>query len=89
MADDETPEVTMVPVKRYDVNVTLDEILTPLVEMSNRQVPTATGAQMTQLEPHLRRLSELARQLKEVVGEINQIHPALLTPQGQRRPTSE
>ncbi|QBR72455.1 hypothetical protein CU048_15495 [Beijerinckiaceae bacterium] len=89
MADDETPEVTMVPVKRYDVNVTLDEILTPLVEISNRQVPTATGIQMTQLEPHLQKLSDLAKQLKEVVGQINEIHPALLTPQTQRRSTTE
>lgn len=84
MPEEESSEVTLVPVKRYDVNLTLDEILTPLVELAARQAATLSGSELARLEPHLRRLSELAGQLKEVVRQINEINPAVLAPQGRR-----
>ena len=80
MPEDESSEVTLVPVKRYDVNLTLDEILTPLVELAGRQAAGLSGAELAQVEPHLRRLSELSGQLKEVARQINEINPAVLAP---------
>lgn len=80
----DTPEVTVVPVKRYDVNLTLEDVLTPLVQMSSRQSLAAPGAELDpQVAEHVRKLSELASQLKEVVVEINRLHPTLLAP-GER-----
>jgi hypothetical protein len=89
MPEDETPEVVMVPVKRYDVNLTIDDILTPLADIKSRLDSSAAGADSPQLEPHLLRLSELASQLKEVVGQINRINPDVLTSLGKRRPSAD
>ncbi|HUB63035.1 MAG TPA: hypothetical protein VL996_01055 [Methylocella sp.] len=89
MPADEAQNV-IVPVKRYDVNLTLDDIVTPLLDVASHQASarTADADKAAELEPHLRRLSELAAQLKAVVGEINRIDPTLLAP-GRRRTTGE
>ncbi|HET6376187.1 MAG TPA: hypothetical protein VFF88_09060 [Methylocella sp.] len=89
MPENETPEVTMVPVKRYDVNLTLDDILTPLLDAASRLDPAMPQDEVQQLEPHLRRLSELARELKDVAAHINRINPAVLSPQGKRGPAAD
>jgi hypothetical protein len=34
MPPSDAPNVVMVPVKRYDINLTLHDILTPLMQMS-------------------------------------------------------
>ncbi|WOJ88726.1 hypothetical protein RZS28_12990 [Methylocapsa polymorpha] len=89
MAADETPEVTLVPVKKYEINVTLEDILTPLTQISSRPIEAGETGVHPELAGHLQRLSELASQLKEVVGAVNRIHPTLLAPQAQRKPPGD
>jgi hypothetical protein len=80
MATDETPQVTMVPVKRYDVTLTMDDILSPLSQTTTHlntagMVGAATDPEVAQL---LQQFNELVSQLKDVVTKINQIDPTLL-----------
>lgn len=84
MPDEPAEDVTMVPVRRYDINLSLDQILAPLADIASRQASLAQGPERARLEPHLSRLSELASQMQEVVRQINEIHPALLRPGGER-----
>jgi hypothetical protein len=81
MTTEEAPNIIEVPVKRYDVNLTLDDILTPLMQMSERQRQARTAAAPSpELDQLLQQLGDLARQLKEVVNRVNQADPTLLTP---------
>ena len=71
----------MVPVKRYDINLTLDDILTPLTQTGSH---VARARQGKALDPEtaqlLRKFTDLVTQLKDVVNQINQIDPSLLAP---------
>jgi hypothetical protein len=79
MATDNTPQVTMVPVKRYDVSLTLDDILNPLTQTASRVAQAAPGAALDpEVAQHLQTFSELVNQLKDVVTQINSIDPNLL-----------
>ena len=79
--EDTSPEVIMVPVKRYDVTLSLDDILTPLTQtvtnLSSAGLfdPTAPDSEVAQ---HLQSFNDLVGQLKEVTGQINQIDSNLL-----------
>jgi hypothetical protein len=80
MSTDDTSHVTMVPVKRYDVTLTMDDILTPLAQTTTHLnttgiVSAATDPEVTEL---LQRFNDLVSQLKDVVNQINQIDPSLL-----------
>jgi hypothetical protein len=78
--DDTTPQITMVPVKRYDINLTLDDILTPLTQTASRLNTTGTVGAATDpaVAQHLQTFTDLVTQLKDVVARINQIDPTLL-----------
>jgi hypothetical protein len=80
MSTDDTPQVIMVPVKRYDVVLTLDDILTPLTQTAASL--SAAGMIGTDADPqvaeHLQRFTDLVTQLQDVVGRINQLDPSLL-----------
>jgi hypothetical protein len=70
----------MVPVKRYDVTLTLDDILTPLTQTAGHlntagMVGQATDPQVAQL---MQQFTDLVSQLKDVVAKINAIDPTLL-----------
>jgi hypothetical protein len=87
MSAESTPQVALVPVKRYDVNLTLDDLLTPLTQTAARLTQAGPGAAATpELAQHLQTLSDLAGQIKEVVGKINQIDPTMLSPTPQQPP---
>lgn len=103
MSTGETPPVIMVPVKKYDVNLTLDDILTPLTQTADHAAPPAAGAgpdevsrlavtgsaaANPELAQHLQTLSQLASQLKDVVSKINQIDPTVLAPTPGQPPKS-
>ena len=80
MSTNDTPQVTMVPVKRYDVTLTMDDILTPLTQTTTHLntagiVGAATDPEVAQL---LQKFNDLVSQLKDVVSQINQIDPTLL-----------
>jgi hypothetical protein len=77
MDTNDTAKVVMVPVKRYDINLTLDDILTPLTKTVDEI--TAKNLKIgAEAAPHLLRFHELVTQLQEVVTLINRIDPSLL-----------
>lgn len=70
------PNVKMVPVKRYDVAVTWDHVLTAL-----GQVGSAKGSTThPDVPPLLDKVTDLAGQLKEAVAKINELDPNVLQP---------
>jgi hypothetical protein len=77
---DKSPQITMVPVKRYDVTLTLDDILTPLTQTTTHLNTAGLIAEPENPDTAqlLQRFTELVSELKEVVNQINQIDPSLL-----------
>lgn len=79
MATDNSSQVIMVPVKRYDVTLTLDDIMTPLTRtgghLTKGRVGKALDPEVAQL---LHKFTDLVTQLKDVVNQLNQIDPSLL-----------
>ena len=87
MSTPDTPNVIMVPVKRYDINISLDQILTPLTQMSaSLAQKTAAPAPGSDLHQHVQQLSDIAHQLKDVVGRINAADSSLLAPGPTKKP---
>jgi len=87
MATDEAPEIVQVPVKRYDVNLTLDDLLTPLIELSARRAQEkVASAEPSEIDQHVQQLSDLARQLKDVINRINAADPTVLAAPKQGQP---
>lgn len=88
---DETPEVVEVPVKKFEVNITLEDLLTRMSEQAGAMAQTGGTAnvqadvaapvdasQQAEVVQHLQRLSDLAGQLRDAVSRINQLDPTLL-----------
>jgi uncharacterized protein Yka (UPF0111/DUF47 family) len=87
MTTDDVPEVVMVPVRRYDINLTLDDIISPLEQTASSLIEArSVSTTDPRLAEHLQKLSELASQLKQVVNQVNQIDPTLLAPSPTERP---
>ena len=61
MPPPDAPKVVMVPVKRYDINLTLHDILTPLTQMAQAGQAPSAGPDVQQ---HVQQLSDLAGQLR-------------------------
>jgi hypothetical protein len=79
MSTDDKPPVVMVPVKRYDVTLELDDILTPLTQTAANLTQANVGAATDPtVAAHLQRFNDLVSQLKEVTSTINQIDSSLL-----------
>lgn len=79
--------VIQIPVKKYEVNLSLHDILTPLTQLSNRlaqgAAPPTPGSE---LHKHIQDLTDLTKQLIDVVTRINDANPSLLSPITQERP---
>jgi len=79
MATDTPRDVTMVPVKRYDISLSMDEILTPLAKtaghLSRARMMPAENEEAARL---MQRFTELVNELKSVTEQINRIDPSLL-----------
>jgi hypothetical protein len=73
----DTSKVIMIPVKRYDVKLTLDDLLAPLAKNANNLTRTR-GNISAEVAPHLQKVSDLASQLHEVITQINRLDPSLL-----------
>ena len=87
MSTPDAPKVVMVPVKRYDINLTLHDILTPLTQMSATMAQgKGVAAPGSQLDQHVQQLSDLAGQLRDVVNRINAADPSLLAPSAPPQP---
>jgi hypothetical protein len=81
VSTDDTPEVIMVPVKRYDVTLSLDQILAPLTQTAaNLQAAGLVdpAAPDSEVAKHLQTFTDLVSQLKDVTGQIDGIDSSLL-----------
>jgi hypothetical protein len=74
------PEVLKVPVRRYDVNIALHDILTPLTQFASQAHVVQAGVATPEVQQHAIELAQLASQLRDVVGRLNAINPNLLAP---------
>ncbi|HEX3398694.1 MAG TPA: hypothetical protein VHT74_00065 [Acetobacteraceae bacterium] len=83
MPPPDAPKVVMVPVKRYDINLTLHDILTPLTQMAQAGQAPSAGPDVQQ---HVQQLSDLAGQLRDVVNRLNKVDPSLLAPTPRKDP---
>jgi hypothetical protein len=80
MSTSDSPQVQWVEVKRYDVTLSLDDILTPLTQTSTHLntagiVSSTTDPRVAEL---MQKFTDLVTQLKDVVAQINAIDPNLL-----------
>lgn len=78
MAD--APKITMVPVKRYDLDLTIEDIMTPLTAFVRQTHVGEAVANSPDLQQHAERLSGLAQQVLDVAKRIEAISPNILSP---------
>jgi hypothetical protein len=87
--NDATPQIKMVSVKRYDINLTLDDILTPLTQTAAQVNTGRVGAALDpEVAQHLQTFTDLVSQLKDVVAQINQIDPTVLASKSAPPPSA-
>ena len=79
MSTEETPEIVDVPVKRFDVSFTLDDLLARVSEQAAGEAQADP-----EVAENLQRISELARQLKDELAHVNQVKPSVLARLKQR-----
>lgn len=78
MAD--APKVTMVPVKRYDIDLSIEDIMTPLTAFVQQTHVGQVIASSPDMQQHAERLSGLAQQVLDVARRIEAISPDILSP---------
>jgi hypothetical protein len=77
------PETPQIPV----VDLTFDYILTPLIQLSARRArERPASAQPSEMDQHVQQLSDLARQLMDVINRINAADPTVLAKAEQGPP---
>jgi len=79
MADDAS-KIVQVPVKRFDVNLTLQDIMTPLTAFAQQAHVAQAAAATPEVQQHAADLAGLAQQVLEVANKINAVAPHLLSP---------
>ncbi len=69
------------------VNLTFEYILTPLIQLSARRTQARpASAQPSEIDQHVQQLSDLARQLMDVITKINQADPTVLASVEEEQP---
>ena len=83
VSGEDATEVVVVPVKKYEVNITLDDLLSKISEQAGSM---AAAGDQEALDPEtaqrLQRLSELAGQLR---AEMGAVEPSVMSRLAQRR----
>ena len=74
------PKVVMVPVKRYDLNLTIEDIMTPLTDFANKAHVGQVIANSPDMQQHAANFSGLAQQVLDVAKKIEAISPDILSP---------
>ena len=77
-------KVVMVPVKRYDINLTIEDIMTPLTAFVNKTNVGQAIANAPDIREHAANLSGLAQQVLDVAKRIEAIRPDILSPKPKR-----
>jgi hypothetical protein len=78
MSTDDTPEVIKVEVKKYNVTLSLDDLISPLTQTVDNLHAAGMVTPDSEVAQHLQTFNDLMSQLKDVVGNINTIDPNLL-----------
>jgi hypothetical protein len=73
------PTIVMVPVKRYDVELSLEDIMKPLTAFVNKESVGQAIAQSPDMQQHAEKLSDLAQQVLDVAKRIQAISPDVLS----------
>jgi hypothetical protein len=68
-------QVVHIDIPPHEVNLSLDYILDPLLQTATTAQPDPT--QNPELAQHLQNAADLLRQLKEVMGKIDEIDPTI------------
>jgi hypothetical protein len=74
------PKIVMVPVKRYDIELSIEDIMTPLTAFANKANVGQAIATSPEVQPHAAKLSDLAQQVLDVAKRIQAINPDILSP---------
>jgi hypothetical protein len=74
------PNVIQVPVKRYDISISLHDILTPLTQFAAQAHVVQAGSVNPEVQQSAVQLGQLVSQLRDVVSRLNAIDPSLLAP---------
>jgi len=74
----ETPEVVQIPVKKHEINLSIQDILTPLTVFAQQTHVAQALASSPEAQQHARELAGLARQILDVAGRLNAVAPHLL-----------
>lgn len=77
-------KVVMVPVKRYDINLTIEDIMTPLTAFVSKTNVGQAIANAPDIKEHAANLSGLAQQVLDVAKRIEAIRPDILSPKPKR-----
>lgn len=78
-------DVVQVPVKRYEVNLTMQDIMTPLAGFAQQARVAQAAASAPELLQHANELGNLARQVLDVADRLNAVAPHLLSPNPPQR----
>ena len=73
------PKIVMVPVKRYDVELSLEDIMKPLTAFMSKASVGQAIAQSPDMQQHAEKLSDLAQQVLDVAKRIQAISPDVLS----------
>ena len=79
------PDVVMVPVKRYDVDLSIEDIMTPLTAFVQQTHVGQVIANSPDMQKHAADLSGLAKQVLDVAKRIEAISPDILSPKPKAR----
>jgi len=74
------PEVVQIPVKRYDVNLTMQDLMTPLTAFAQQSHVADAAASTPGLQQHARELADRAQQVLDAANRVIALAPHLLAP---------
>jgi len=72
------PQMIQVPVERIDINLTLEDLLTPLTNIHTRHTQAKLLVPGSDVDQDVKQLAQLAKQLKDVASRIQRANPSLL-----------
>jgi hypothetical protein len=79
------PKVVMIPVKRYEIDLSIEDIMKPLTAFVNKTSVGQAIANSPDMKEHAEKLSDLAQQVLDVAKRIEAISPNILSPKSGSR----
>jgi hypothetical protein len=75
----------MIPVKRYDIELSIEDIMKPLTAFVTKADVGQAIASSPDMQQHAEKLSDLAQQVLDVAKRIEAISPNILSPKSGSR----